>query len=187
MEMIKQTYNHDYYIKNKERQLESNRRYNKVKNPRKGVEKVIKEKVVKEIKKVEPLKTGRPKSKHYINDKELYREIIISKGRGRLSPRAGELLYLIGVNVIRVKQRTYKTIDDRNDCLQGGMLQLLQNWKSFDHLKYESPFVYYTEVFKRGIAQTMNQLNNVKKYDGEVFIMLSIDYAQELRDRNRGN
>ena len=100
--------------------------------------------------------------KQYLNNKDLYKEIIISKEMGKLTKEGERMLYLLGKNIIR--RFSYSNPDDRMDCLQEGMLQLYKNWMLFDEFKSNNPFAYYTEVFKRGVAQSFNR-NYQKKGD----------------------
>ena len=99
-------------------------------------------------------------SKQYLNNKDLYKEIIISKEMGKLTKEGERMLYLLGKNIIR--KFSYTNPDDRMDCYQEGMLQLYKNWMLFDEFKSNNPFAYYTEVFKRGVAQSFNR-NYIKK------------------------
>ena len=68
----------------------------------------------------------------YLDDRELYYEMVVSKGKGKLTRRAASLLILIAENTIRKKERNYNTTDDRNDCIQQGSLHMFQNWKNFN-------------------------------------------------------
>ena len=45
--------------------------------------------------------------------------------------------------------------------------------------KYESAFPYFTEIFKRGLADGINLINNKKSYNDDVIKMISIDRANE--------
>ena len=116
---------------------------------------------------------------NYLNDRELFYEMVISKGKGQLTPRAQELLILIAKNTIRKKDRNYNNSDDKNDCLQQGLLHMFQNWKNFNHKKYDSAFPYFTEIFKRGLADGMNLLNNKKSYNDDTIRMISIDRSND--------
>jgi hypothetical protein len=116
---------------------------------------------------------------NYLDDRELYYEMVISKGKGKLTSRSQELLILIAQNTIRKKERNYRTSDDRNDCIQQGLLHLFQNWKNFNPQKFDSAFPYFTEIFKRGLADGMNVINNKKSYNEDKIRMISIDRANE--------
>lgn len=115
----------------------------------------------------------------YLEDRDLYYEMVISKGKGKLTDRATEMFILIAKNTIKKKEKNYKTHDDRNDCIQQGLLHMFQSWKSFNHKKYESPFPYFTEIFKRGLADGINLLNNKKSYNDDYLRLVSIDSANE--------
>jgi hypothetical protein len=95
----------------------------------------------------------------YINDKELTKELIISKGKGKATPRLNELLILLADNIIRKKH--FNNITDRHDVYTDGLIQLLTNWKFFNHKKYDSGFIYLTEVMKRGMASGYNKIKGM--------------------------
>ena len=65
------------------------------------------------------------KGNHYINDNELFREIIISKGQGKLTKKAENMLILIANRIIY--KLYYKDPMDRQDCLNTAIYQLLKN------------------------------------------------------------
>lgn len=96
-------------------------------------------------------------TKQPVDPKELYIEIVISKGRGRLTKRAQELLLKLAKNAIRKKQ--YYAEEDREDCSQTALLVIFQNWHNFNPEKFSNAFAYFTEIFKRGIAQGLNELH----------------------------
>lgn len=115
----------------------------------------------------------------YLNDSELYYEIVISKGRGKLTRKAEKMLILIANNTIRKKQSTYRTVEDMEDCLQQGLMRLFENWKGFNDKKYSLALPYFTEVFKRGIADGFNVLNNKKSYTDDNIIFISLDSSND--------
>ena len=108
-----------------------------------------------ELKKTYYVKKERPKV--YLSNKDLYKEIIISKAQGKLTRGAENMLMLLGKNVI--KKFYYKDIDDKHDCLQNGYIQIFSNWYNFDEEKGTNCFAYFTEIFKRGIAAGWKQVN----------------------------
>jgi hypothetical protein len=95
-----------------------------------------------------------------VNAKELYYEIIVSKGLGYLTRKAQNMLCILGENAI--SKNSYNNEDDRNDCLQQGYEALFTTWVSFNRLKGTNAFAYYTEIFKRGTAQGLNVLTKIK-------------------------
>lgn len=116
---------------------------------------------------------------NYLNDRDLYYEMKLSVGMGKLTRKAQNMLILIANNTIRKKERNYNNSDDRNDCVQQGLLHMFQNWKNFNPRKYETAFPYFTEIFKRGLADGINIINNKKNYNDDKIIMISIDRANE--------
>lgn len=115
----------------------------------------------------------------YLEDRDLYYQLVLSKGRGKLTRQAQEMLILIANNTIRKKERNYNNIDDRNDCIQQGLLHMFQNWKNFNPKKYDTAFPYFTEIFKRGLADGINIINNKKNYNDDKVVMISIDRSND--------
>lgn len=112
-------------------------------------------------------------SKKYITNKDLYIELLISKEKGRLTSEAQRMFILLGKNIIR--KFRYKDDDDRQDCLQSGLLDLFANWYSFDENKSVNAFAWSTEVFKRAAAKGWNQLHKKKGDDLGLIKTISLD------------
>jgi len=102
---------------------------------------------------------GRPRSNYYIDDDELYYEIILSKGKGFLTPKALAMFMLVGENFMLKKKHSYWLDSSmKEDCHQQGMMQLLLNWRGFNEKKYDKALPWVTEVFKRGMTHGFNQV-----------------------------
>ncbi len=105
----------------------------------------------------------------YLNNKDLYVEVIVSKAQGKLTRSAEKMLELLAKKTI--KKMRYWSNDDKLDCYQSGLLDMFQNWYNFNEYKSVNAFAYFTEVFKRGIAKGYNELYK-KKGDNEHLIKL---------------
>jgi hypothetical protein len=112
-------------------------------------------------------------AKKYINNIDLYCEIVVSKEMGKLTKEAQSMLYVLGKNIIR--KFRYKDDDDRLDCLQTGLLDMYANWYNFDENKSSNAFSYFTEVFKRGTARGWNQLHKRKGDDLGLIKTISLE------------
>lgn len=95
-------------------------------------------------------------SKHYISNKELHIELVISKAQGKLTKRAKDMLYLLATRIHR--KFHYFNEDDRNDCFQEGLLRLYQKWDFYDPDRYDNPFAVLTEIYKRAAAAGFNKI-----------------------------
>lgn len=95
-------------------------------------------------------------SKNYIIDREMVFEIIIAKGRGKVSDKLSNMFWLLSQNVMRSKQKYYHYEADYEDVCSDAYLKLLTSWKSFK-TEYKS-IPYFTEVVKRSAAQTYNEV-----------------------------
>lgn len=105
--------------------------------------------------------------KNYLNNKDLLEEIKLSKKQGFLTIKAQKMLILIANEAI--KKLPYFYPEDRKDCLQFAIHDLLKYWHNFDVDKYKNAFAYYTEIAKRGYAKGWNILYP-KKYAGTLRI-----------------
>jgi hypothetical protein len=115
---------------------------------------------------------------NYLNDSDLYYEIVLSKGKGFLTKKAERMFILIGENMIRTKNNKYKTSDDRDDCLQTGLLFMFEKWTGFDEKKFKLALPYFSEIFKRGMAQGYNDVIN-KKTNQERVVWISLDSCND--------
>lgn len=98
----------------------------------------------------------------YIDDTTFLYEIIISKGKGKLTKTAEQ--YIMFIPPEMTKKLNYKDPEDRKDCINYAILLMLTKWKKFDETKYNSPFIYFSELCKRALAWQFNQLNNKDLY-----------------------
>ena len=100
-----------------------------------------------------------PRKKNYLNNKDLYNEIVKSKELDKLTPTAEKMFILLAERTIN--KLTYVSQDDRNDCLQFALLDLLKYWRNFNP-NYPNAFAYFTEIAKRGYAKGWNKIHPVK-------------------------
>jgi hypothetical protein len=88
--------------------------------------------------------------------------MVLSKEQDVLTKEAEKMLILIAERAIN--KMTYVSEDDRNDCLQFAILDLLKYWRNFNPI-YPNAFAYFTEIAKRGYAKGWNKIHP-KKYKG---------------------
>lgn len=106
------------------------------------------------------------KVKNYLNNKDLHTAMSESKSLGKLTPTAEKMLILLAERAIN--KMSYVNNDDRQDCLQFAILDLLKYWKNFNP-DYPNAFAYFTEIAKRGYAKGWNKIHPVK-YKGTISI-----------------
>ena len=113
----------------------------------------------------------------YLNNKDLYVEMIVSKAQGRLTRKAEKMLELLAKETI--KKMRYWSNDDKMDCYQSGLLDMFQNWYNFNEEKSVNAFAYFTEVFKRGIAKGFNELYKKKGDNDNLIKVISIEGSND--------
>lgn len=99
------------------------------------------------------------RKKNYLNNRDLYDQLVISKDQDFLTKEAEKMLILLAERTIN-KMR-YVNEDDRMDCLQFAVLDLLKYWRNFNP-KYTNAFAYFTEIAKRGYAKGWNKIHPTK-------------------------
>ena len=115
------------------------------------------------------------KKKNYLNNKDFFDEIVISLEQDKLTRNAEKMLVLLAEKAIN--RMKYVNEDDRADCLQFAILDLLKYWKNFNP-QYPNAFAYFTEIAKRGYAKGWNKLHPLK-YKGTISIDGATDGASE--------
>jgi len=113
----------------------------------------------------------RKRGKYFVDNKELYRQIKISKEQDELTKEALDMLMLIAQRAIT--RLTFVRPDDKEDCLASAYMDLIKYWRNFN-LDYTNPFAYYTEIAKRGYAKAWNKLYP-KKYKGTISLDSGFD------------
>lgn len=116
---------------------------------------------------------------NYLEDTDLYYEIVISKGKGYLTRKAEHYFELIAKNTIRRKAKDYKDNEEMMDCMQHGLLIMFENWMSFDEKKFKQALPYFTEIYKRGLCAGYNELHNRKPYQQGNTKVISIDSSND--------
>lgn len=115
----------------------------------------------------------------YLEDSDLYYEIILSKGKGYLTKRAEFLFVLIADNVIeKIKVKYRLGEEETQDCYQQGVMRLFENWKNFDEKRFNKGLPYVTEIFKRGAYDGINQIRHKKPSQKEIKL-ISIERSNE--------
>ncbi len=114
---------------------------------------------------------------NYLNNKELYIEMIISKAQGKLTRNAEKMLELLAKETI--KKMKYWSNDDKMDCYQTGLLDMYSNWHNFNEEKSTNSFAYFTEIFKRGITKGFNTLYKRKGDNENLVKVISLDSSND--------
>lgn len=115
---------------------------------------------------------------NYLEDVDLFYEVVLSKGKGYLTTNAEKYFILIAKNTIRKLECRYESQDEMKDCLQHGMLRMFENWQSFDERKFSQALPYFTELAKRGFGAGFNLMRE-KKYKTDNVRKISIQSSND--------
>jgi hypothetical protein len=100
--------------------------------------------------------TSRTNESHYVENKEMMYEMIISKEMGILSPKLLKMFMQIVKGVS--KKFKYKQEEDRYDCECYCYEVIIKNWMMFDLDRYENVFAWGTQIVKNGFALQFKRL-----------------------------
>lgn len=121
--------------------------------------------------------------KHYLNNKDLYVEIIISKEIGKLTPRAEKMLMLLTEKIFQ--KFSYTDYRDRQDIKQTALLYVFKNWYLFNENITTNAFAFYTEVIKRAAAQGYKDIYKKDYLTGEYY--RPINFSQLFQEDSEIN
>lgn len=99
-------------------------------------------------------------SKAYVKNSDLMIAIVESKTRGKLTPEAISMFYLMIQGIS--KKMAYKDPEDKEDCMAFAMEDLCKYWNRFNPEKSNNPFAYFTQIAKNGFAKGWKKLHPPK-------------------------
>lgn len=140
-----------------------------------GLYKTIEEAIIERDKFIKKYNVVPKYNNIYFDNKEAYKEMIISQAQGRLTPKLMFQLLKIVKGVCR--KFRYKEEDDRLDCEAYSVEMIMKNWYHFDENKYDNVLAYFTEIVKRAFAFQFKQLQKTR------INTISLDYTNEDGDR----
>lgn len=112
-------------------------------------------------------------SKKYITNKDLVKEIIISKAQGKRTRDLERMIVLLAKNVIRKK--IYSDQQLKEDIESYMILRMLIFWDRYNEDKFDNAFAFMTEVGKRAMAEGFNQWNKKDRNSGEYYNIVSMN------------
>jgi hypothetical protein len=103
------------------------------------------------------VKKKKTPSNYYVDPKELRAEVIASRERNELTPRAIEMFQIMAREAS--KKLRYRDEEDRKDCIAFAMMDVVRYWRSYNPEKSKDPFAYFTQMIKNGFAKGWRKLH----------------------------
>lgn len=94
---------------------------------------------------------------NYVDPEEFRKEILLSKEKDELTPRAVQMVQLMAQETS--KKLKYRDEEDRKDCVAFAVMDVIKYWRSYDPEKSKYPFAYYTQIIKNGFAKGWRKLH----------------------------
>ena len=101
----------------------------------------------------------------YLNNRDLYDQIVLSKEQDELTRTAVKMLTMLAERAQR--KLKYANPQDQEDCLSFAILDLMKYWRSFKPEKTTNAFSYFTSMCMNGYAKGWHKLHP-KKYKGTI-------------------
>lgn len=95
-------------------------------------------------------------NKEYVSNKDLLREIILSKEQDQLTNNAIMMFQKMAEHL--AESRPYKYEEDKQDAIQTAMLDIAMYWRGFNCEKFTNPFAYYTSMLTNGLQKGWNKI-----------------------------
>jgi hypothetical protein len=86
----------------------------------------------------------------YVKNRDLREELIKSKEKGELTPKAVDMFMLMSKRF--GEKLTYVFEDDRQDCMAFAIMDCYQYWRGYNP-DYINAFAYITQIIKNGYAK----------------------------------
>ena len=98
--------------------------------------------------------TVKPPKKKYLTNKELLKQIELSHVKGEMTHDFAKMIMML---THRYSQRgEYANYSYNNDMQAFALLTVCKVWKSFDPVKSQNPFAYFTQTIKHAFFQFLN-------------------------------
>ena len=145
--------------------------YNNGKHLYVGIYKDIKDAIIARDKALKELKIIPKYQKGYIDNREMYIEMVWSKAQGKITDK----LFTMCIKIVKgvSKKFKYNNEDDRADCEAYAYEIIVKNWFNFNEEVYDNVFAYITECVKRAFAMQFKQLQKTRHNT------ISLDYQDE--------
>ena len=96
----------------------------------------------------------------YVKNKELKRALLESKEKGQLTDETVKMFTLI-VNGLS-KTKSYRDIEDKEDCIAFGLEDLIKYWDRFDPAKSDNPFAFISQIAKNGMQKGWKKIHSTR-------------------------
>jgi hypothetical protein len=139
-----------------------------------GLYPTIEEAIIKRdefLKKNNITNTSTTYQSHYIDNKDMLYEMIVSQAQGKLSEKLLRMFMKIVKGVS--KKFRYNNEEDRYDCECYCYEVIIKNWMMFDLDKYENVFAWGTQIVKNGFAMQFKILQKTR------LNTISLDYTDD--------
>ncbi len=100
----------------------------------------------------------------YLNNDDFTFELIVSKGRGKISDKLSNMFWGISSNLIKKPQ--FCIVDYHDDQILEGYTQQMEAYLKVDIKKYNKTLMpYFTEIAKRSFVKIFNLYKDRTQYN----------------------
>jgi len=101
---------------------------------------------------------------NYIDKEQFVFELVVCKGKGKVSNELSHMFYLIANNL--KNKNVFNITDFHDDQVQEAYCMMMESWYNVEPLKYPSNlvFAYFTERAKRSYVKIFNTYMDRDQY-----------------------
>lgn len=93
--------------------------------------------------------------KNYVENSDLFREIMASKAQGQLTNSAVKMLELMAHRISR--GGNWKSAELRRDCIAHAISVVAHKWQQYDPNESTNAFAYYTRMIINGLTEGLKE------------------------------
>ena len=110
----------------------------------------------------------KPAKKNYLNNKDLYAEVVKSREAGIMSDKLARMLQTLTARYGRAGRYIGYTYNE--DMQAYAMMMLCRTWGKFDPDKYTNAFAYYTTCVHNSFNQYLNKATVQREVRDELLL-----------------
>lgn len=127
----------------------------------------------------------KPRKVNYLNNKDLLKEVLLSKEQEKMSDRLAHMLQTLCSRYGR--RGNFANYTYNEDMQAYAMMMLVRTWKSFNPEKSNNPFAFFTQCIKNSFIQFLNSEKRHRTLRDELMVNqgLNPSFTYQLEHESR--
>ncbi len=146
---------------------------------------VAKPVVKKKVAKKKVVKPKKPRKVNYLNNKDLMKQVMLSKENDppKMTDRLAHMLQTLAARYGRKGNFANYTYNE--DMQAYAMMMLVRTWNSFNPLKSQNPFAFFTQCIKNSFIQFLNQERRQRDIRDSMLVDQGLDPSYTFQEAHQ--